>query len=252
MKLIEYQKKNKKVNALIGIPVLLEKSKNKDIVIDNYIKDSFAIDNYIVKKNRLPFNLLIEYNKHYCLVTGCGVSSAELVNAKEFTLTKKEQIKYKYLLNYIFNNKYPDKEKCTKQMNLNDMNYIDYQEYCKKVFNTQINDLFELIIEHIKIDYPLYNSIYEKLNLIKNSNEFNSLPLEISNEEARKGSISKTIIIKQLFIMLKCNSKNANLEKLNETVKFNNRVGRISGVNIASATIINRSVTGLKEIKYEF
>ena len=104
MKLIEYQKEGKNINALIGIPVLLEKSKNKDIAIDNYIKESFSIDDYIVKKERLPFNLLIEYKKHNCLITGCGISSAELVNAEESTLSKKEQIKYKYLLKYIFNN----------------------------------------------------------------------------------------------------------------------------------------------------
>lgn len=252
MKLIEYQKEGKNINALIGIPVLLEKSKNKDIAIDNYIKESFSIDDYIVKKERLPFNLLIEYKKHNCLITGCGISSAELVNAEEFTLSKKEQIKYKYLLNYIFNNKYSNKEKYLKQNNLNDMNHIDYKELCNKVFNTQINDLFELIIEHIKTDYPLYNSIYEKLNLVKESNEFNNLPLEISNDEARKGSISKALIIKQLFIMLKCNPTNANLEKLNKTVKFNNRVGRINGVNVITATIVNKSITGLKERKYEF
>ncbi len=252
MKLIEYQKKNKKINSLIGIPVLLEKNKNKEKLIDNYIKKAFSIDNYIVKKAKLPFNLLLNYKNHNCIITGCATASAELVNAKEFTLTKKEQIEYKYLLNYIFNNKYPNKEKYLKENKLNDMNYIDYQEHCKKVFNSQINNLFTLIIERIKTNYPLYNSIYEKLNLVKNSKEFANLPLEISNEEARKGNISKTIIINQLFIMLKCNPTNVNLERLNKTVKFNNRVGRTSSVNITSATIINKSVTGLKERKYEF
>ena len=52
--------------------------------------------------------------------------------------------------------------------------------------------------------------------------------------------------------MLKCNPTNANLEKLNKTVKFNNRVGRINGVNVITATIVNKSITGLKERKYEF
>jgi len=70
-------------------------------------------------------------------------------------------------------------------------------------------------------------------------------------EASKKGNISKVIIIKRLFTMLKCNSSNANLEKL-KTLKFGERVGRISGKNITSATIINKSVTGLKVRKYEF
>jgi len=95
----------------------------------------------------------------------------------------------------------------------------------------------------------MYESISNKLNLVKESNEFYNLALE---DKLDKNSISKVDAIKQLFIMLKCNSTNANLEKLNGTTKFSSRVGRLSGVNVSTATIINKSITGLKERKYEF
>ena len=252
IKLIEYKKKNKNIHALIGIPILLEKSNDKKIQIDNYIKQSLKIDNYTIKRNRLPFNLLISYRNQLVSVAGCSIASAELSNATQFTLKKSEQIKYKYLLNYIFNNKYPEYEKYIKAHKLKNINYNEYINYCNNIFNFEINELFDFIINCISTKYPLYNSIYNKLKMVKEADEFYNLPLDTTYEELRKGTISKVSIIKQLFIMLKCNSTNASLEKLNKTVKFNDRVGRISNVNVTNATIINKSVTGLKERRYEF
>lgn len=251
MKLIEYKKRNKTINALIGIPILLLQSKDKEKQIDNYIKKSFKIESYTIKKDKLPFNLLMNYQNQLVLITGCGVASAEIANETQFILSKQQQIKYKYLLNYVFNNKYPNKEKYLEKHNLQDMSYEEYKIYCYAIFNKEIDDLFDFIIDYMKIRYPLYESISDKLILVKESDEFYNLPLEIDYEDSKKGNISKVIIIKRLFTMLKCNSTNANLEKL-KTLKFGKRVGRISGKNITSATIINKSVTGLKVKKYEF
>ena len=245
MKLIEYQNKKKTIRTLIYIPLPLENKKNKESLIDNYIKTSLGISKYIIKKDKMPFNLLINYKNQNCLITGSG----ELANAREFVLTKKEQIKYKYLLNYIFNNKYPNKEKYLIENNLTNVDNETYKKYYYDYFDNQINELFDFIIDYIKNNYPLYESISNKLNLVKESNEFYYLTLE---DKADKNSISKVDVIKQLFIMLKCNSTNANLEKLNGTTKFSSRVGRLSGVNVTTATIINKSITGLKERKYEF
>ncbi len=252
MKLIKYQKKNKLVYALIGIPILYESSKDKKIVIDNYIKQSFDIDSYIIEKPKIPFNTLIEYKKQKFLITGCGIASAELINATEFILSKSVQDKYKYLLNYVFNKKYPNMENYLKNSNINIENYNEFKSYCKKIFNEQAIDLFKYIIEYISINCPLYDKIAKNLSLVQDSGEFYNLPFEVSIDEERKGLISKTIILNQLFVLLKCNSKNANLSKLSKTIKFSDRVGRLEKINVKTGTIITKSVTGLKVRRYEF
>lgn len=252
MKLIKYQKQNKVVYALIGIPILYESSKDKKIVIDDYIKQSFDIDSYIIEKQKIPFNTLIEYEKQKFLITGCGIASAELINATEFILSKSVQDKYKYLLNYVFNKKYPNMENYLENSNINIENYNDYKFYCQTIFNEQAIDLFKYIIEYISSNCPLYGKIAENLSLVQDSGEFYNLPFDVSIDEERKGLISKTIILNQLFVLLKCNSTNANLSKLNKTIKFSDRVGRISGKNVKTGTIITKSVTGLKERRYEF
>ena len=218
----------------------------------NYIKESFDIGSYIVEKQKIPFNTLIEFEKQKFLITGCGVASAELSNATEFILSKSIQKEYKYLLNYLFNKKLPDMEKFLENNDIYIENYTEYKNYFKTIFNDQSIDLFEYIIKYININYPLYDKIAENLFLVKDSGEFFNLPFDISIEEERKGLISKVFVLNQLFILLKCNSTNANLSKLDKTIKFSDRVGRIAGKNVKTGTIITKSVTGLKERRYEF
>lgn len=252
MKLIKYKKGAKTIKSLIGIPLLLECSKNSSEKIDNYIKESFNIKDYIVEKEKLPFNLLISFENQNFYITGCGVSSAELVNAHEFIFSKQDQIKYKYLLNYIFNHKYPDKDKYLENSNCVDKQSADLFEVCKIDFNSLINELFDYIICYIKNNYHIYDSITEKLMKVKNSGEFYNLPFEVETDNDKDKSISKIYVIKELFKMLSCSPTNANLEQLNKSAKFSDRVGRINGRNISSATITYKSVTGLREYTYEF
>ena len=55
-------------------------------------------------------------------------------------------------------------------------------------------------------------------------------------------------IIQELFKMLHCNSVNANLSEFG----LGDRIGRLSGYNITDGIIISKSVTGIRESKYEF
>ena len=48
--------------------------------------------------------------------------------------------------------------------------------------------------------------------------------------------------------MLHCNSVNANLKEFG----LGDRMGRLSGCNVTEGTLIHKSVTGIKEQKYEF
>ena len=133
-----------------------------------------------------------------------------------------------------------------KKYNLN-INYNNKQ-YWNNVFNEQINEFFKYLLNLVKEKYPLFKGEIEKLSLVEESHEFANLPL-IDND-----NISKKEVIIQMLKMFKANSENANLEKLNKTCKFSNRVGRKNGNNINSFILYNKSVTGLKEdeLDYEF
>ena len=238
MKLISYQKNKKLKNILIGIPIILDKNKNSDELINKYIKKNLNCDNYEVLINKIPFNIEINYNNQSCIISGCGIGAAEVVNNTQFKLSKEDQIKYKYLLNYIFNKMYPSS---------NDMfEYRDkLREYYKKEFDKQINQLYDLIIEKIKKYYPLYDRIANNLELVKN--DFYNLNLLDDSE-----NISKINVVKELFSLTKSSPTNADLSKFKTTINFSDRTGRTGGKNIQSGTFINKSVTGLWERKNEF
>ena len=83
-------------------------------------------------------------------------------------------------------------------------------------------------------EYPLFAKeiikIKENLNLSK-----------LTLEDKKK-------VIIELFKLFHCNSVNANLSSYN----LGDRIGRLSGNNITTGVIINKSVTGIKESFYEF
>lgn len=252
MMLINYKNGKINENALIGIPYLLVCQNDSNLYIDQYIKDSLGCTEYRVLKSQIPFNILIKYKKQLCSITGCGVKAAEVINATEFKLKREEIIKYNDLLNFIFNNEYPDKNKFIKDDIIKSKftNRDDYKNYCEDIFNQQIDELFKLIIKKASTDYPLYENVFDKLCKVDEENVFNNLNLV--NKNINDKNISKKQVILELFKMLKFNSTNANLEKLKCSVKFNDRVGRNPGINIKNGIFIYKSVTGLRERKYEF
>lgn len=243
MQLIKYNKNNKENKALIGIPISICYKNNKDI-INNYIMKSFNIDNYDILIDKIPYNIEVIYNNHLKIITGCGISSSELVNAIQFRLKREEQIKYKYLLNFIFNNKYPffEEQYKTKFKTIDEFKY-----HFNNVFDNQINELYDLFIIKVKKYYPTFESIASKLELARN--DFYLLNLE---EKNKKENIDKKDIIKELFKITKFASSRDNLSKFKSSVKFSERMSRSSKISIRSGIIINKSVTGLWEKKYEF
>lgn len=241
MALIKYNKKTK----LIGIPIQLCVKKDKDNQITNYIKTGLNINDYTIIKTDIPLNQPMIYKRQKVEITGCGLKGAEVINATELQFTRAEQEKYKYLLNFIFNNHYPA---YNKELNIS---YDEFKSKCEEQFDILINDLFNDILEKISKHYYLYNSIYNNLLIVNNNNEFKELQLE-NDKTIKTKQISKVQVIKELIQLLKYSSDNADLELLSKTVKFSDRVGRKSGTNIDHATLITQSVTGLKERTYEF
>ena len=251
--LVKYLKKDKEIKKLINIPVVLTKQKNSKDIINNYIKDELKCDNYEILIEKIPINTEIIYSNQNTNLVG----STEVSNNVQFKLKRTEQIKYKDLLNFIFNSHYPV---CTKEKdkylydNIEFDSYDLFKEYILKEFNNQINNFYDLILNIMEKYYPLYESELERLKEVNTSGEFNNLQLINLDEKSKTkdNEITKVEVIKEIFKMLKCNSVNANLKKLNKTIKFSDRVGRKNSITIKKGTLICKSSTGLKEKKYEF
>ena len=124
-------------------------------------------------------------------------------------------MKWKYALNRILNNKE------------NNLNESEYKENLIEILNylLQLNDY-----------YPLFDN---EIIQIKKYVEKNYQNLIIKDFEK---------IIKQLLIVYKCSSENANLKEFG----LKDRIGRLTGKVISEGTIIYKSITGIREKKYEF
>ena len=107
----------------------------------------------------------------------------------------------------------------------------DKQQYIEDT-KKHINEIYEFLI-NLDI-FPLFNN---EINKIKNQLNFSNLELEHQKK-----------VVKELFKLYHCNSVNANLSEFG----LGNRIGRLSGNNITSGIIISKSITGIRESKYEF
>ena len=244
MVLVKYVEKGKEKNKLIGIPIMYTVCKNKEEFIDSYIKETIKTNEYKILKDKIPFKSLIYYENQLCYIVG----STEVINAVELKISKNNLIKYKYLLNFICNNKYPSYKKVdSKEIKRFNLNIRENNiKYWYGIFNEQINAFFDELLSIMEKKYPLFKNELEKFKNVQNKDEFYLLPLY------DKEKISKKEVIIQILKMLKSNSENANLKELNKTEKFSDRVGRKCNKNINYGIIYNKSVTGLKEDSYEF
>lgn len=106
----------------------------------------------------------------------------------------------------------------------------------KKQYLSDAENYSNEIIDFL-VNLNLYPLLKKKLDKIKSTLNFDNLNLD-----------QKKKIIMELFKMYHCNSKNANLSEFG----LGDNVGRMSGNNITSGTIISKSVTGIWESQYEF
>lgn len=199
--LIECKRKNK----IIGVPIINYKTNT----VANYLSEILKTKDYKIIKEIIPFNVELKYKNHDVCFTG----NSEMMNNHQLKIKKKDMIKYKYLLNYIFNN---------STYNLN-----------KETINDLANDLINYLI-NLKSEYPLYK---DKLQMIKDKGIIYDLPLQ-----------EKITYIKKIIIMLSAGKTNSDLKDIGLT----DREGRIIFSNVEHGCIIFKSVTGIWEDKYEF
>lgn len=205
---------NESKMKIIGLPMALA-ARNNDDEINDYIKTQINLkknSTFKIKKYSIPFETEIIYNNQNVFIKGYSIGH------KNCEISNAIQLKIA-----------KDKMKHWKyalQYLLNDKKqYIDFAE-------KYINEIYDFLIS---LDlFPLFN---KELDKIRNKVNFEDLTLDQQKK-----------ITKELFKMLHCNSVNANLSEFG----LGDRIGRLSGYNITDGIIISKSVTGIRESKYEF
>ena len=222
---VKYTKRNKIIQKMIGIPILIDTQSNNDTkVINSYIKNLLNLENdtiisYVLdhenKILKIPFYTKIKWNDQICSLVGAS-DNIEVCNARELKIDKINLNKWKYTLNILFN----------KKKKSDSFDYNKYENDLKEILN--------YIYEKISTEYKLYFNLTDELKDI-----INESLISIGYEE-------KAII--ELLKLLKFNSKYSNFKYLKHTSTF----GRKNERTIDHATLITQSVTGLKERTYEF
>lgn len=208
---------------LIGIPMQIAKTEYRDPNIKvNYIKQHLKIsniDDFEIKLDKIPFESLYNHKGQEVYIKGYSTANknCEISNAYQLKLNRDNMRKYSKLLHIILNNYSIEKlEDYTIEIAINEaIDFIRLLYEMKKKF-----PLFEREIEKVEESINLDNCTFEEL--------------------------SKIII--EILKMYHCNSSNANLKEFG----LGDRMGRLSGVNIESNKFTFKSITGLKERKYEF
>lgn len=221
---VKYKEKEQIKQRLIGIPIYIAVKKNKEEVI-NYIAELLKIkdrNSIEIVKDKIPFNTIMNWNGCICSLVGAPREGKKVAvcNCKEFNIEKGKQREWKYALNRLFNSKRADK--------IDDI-----------IYDKQLAEILYYIINKIEIEYELYRDLLPKLKQYISDNTIQAMNIE-----------EKEKVLFELFKMLKFNSTNANLKVIDSNAP--SEFGRITDRTIEHAIIINKSITGLKERKYEF
>lgn len=205
---------NNNQRKIVGLPIVIN-SRNDMNKINNYIKTQISLrknSTFSIMKSSIPFETEMIYNSQNVFIKGYSISH------KNCEISNATQLKIS-----------KDKMKNWKyafQYLLN--NKKEYIEYAKKY----ANEIYDFLI-NINL-FPLFNKEIDKIR-----NEFNFENLSLDDQKK---------IINELFKMYHCNSTNANLTEFG----LGDRIGRLSGNNITSGVVISKSVTGIRESRYEF
>ena len=205
---------NNNQRKIVGLPIVIN-SRNDMNKINNYIKTQISLrknSTFSIMKSSIPFETEMIYNNQNVFIKGYSISH------KNCEISNATQLKIS-----------KDKMKNWKyafQYLLN--NKKEYIEYAKKY----ANEIYDFLI-NINL-FPLFNKEIDKIR-----NEFNFENLSLDDQKK---------IINELFKMYHCNSTNANLTEFG----LGDRIGRLSGNNITSGVVISKSVTGIRESRYEF
>ena len=216
--LIKINKKGKESQRLVGFPIYLI-NKSEDI-INNYYKKLLNLsnnDSFELGKKHIPFFSIINWDNQIGSLVGAS-ETIEVCNAIEFNFDKNFMKTHKYTLKKVYDKKY------TKDV-------ANYEH--------NLDEIITYIVDKIESKYHLYSNLISDLKDMVNYRNYEIYDIK-----------TKENIIKQLFNLLKFNSTNANFKFLNQ--KYSSAFGKKNHRIIEHATIISKSVTGIRESRYEF
>ena len=211
--LVKYKEKTK----LIGIPInIAVKSVKDNLVKVNFIKEHLKLkgnEDVTILKDKIPYEIELLYKNQNVYVKGYSIKN----KVCEISNARQLKIKKDYMI------------KWSKALAYMLNNIKEYEADALKYSDDIIKYLLSL-----ESEYTLFANEIKK---IKASLDLSVLTLQ-----------DKQKIIIELFKLFHCNSVNANLSAYN----LGDRIGRLSGNNITTGIIINKSSTGIKESFYEF
>ena len=160
---------------------------------------------------------MINFKGQLVIIKGYSIAkkNSEVSNAVELKISKNLQIKWKYTLNRLLNNKTSSEDDNNYKKNL--IEFLYYLLQSKRL-------------------YPLFEN---EINLIEEVVKSNILTFNL--EELGK-------VIKELLVIYNCTSENGNLSQF----ELKDRIGRLSGKALTEGKITYKSITGIKEKTYEF
>lgn len=217
--MLQFEKKGKQQQRLVGVPIYLTKSNELDMI--NYLKKLLKISDHdsckIISKP-LPFYSLINWAGQIGYLVGAS-NTIELCNGKEFQYDKEFYKENKYALNKIFNN---------KDYKISDQRY-----------DISLDAIIKYIINKIEKEYNLFHNLIPTLKNMVDCENLDNYTIK-----------DKENIIRQLTKMLNCKSENANFKFLSPN--FSSAFGKKNDRIISECQILNKSITGIKETYYEF
>ncbi len=220
---VKYTKKGQKSQRMIGMPVYYKTlEKKQPLMKDEYIRKTLKLsleDTFEIVTSPIPFYSEFNWNGQVCALVGAS-DKVEVCNAKQFQLTSNEMRHYKLMLSRLLNGR--------KKL-------ID-----DAVYSRYLSDFIDLIINKVEKEYVLYQNLVSDMKIM----------FSIKDEEVKLEIEAKEKVIIQLLKLLKCDSDTANLKFLDNS--YSMAFGKKNGRIIDHATIINKSVTGLRSRRNEF
>ena len=207
---------NNDKKKIIGIPLQIAvKSKKDNQAKTEFIREHLKLkenDTLIIEKDKIPFETEIIYKNQKVYIKGYSTSN------KKCELSNANQLKLS--------------KECMKKWKKALAYIINNKKEYEIDANKYSSDILNYLLS-LEDNYPLFAK-----DILKIKEKLNSSNLTLED--------NKKIII-ELLKLFHCNSVNANLSSYG----LGDRIGRLSGNNITTGTIINKSVTGIKETSYE-
>lgn len=219
--IIEYKKGKKITRELVGVPIMYAKNSDEKEIVEYFEKLTGGREiRFLVKKINKYQRINYENN-----LFGI-VASKEVNNGKQLFLNYQEQTLLSEIRGLVPKTKDETQKEKEEKQNLSGI------------------ELYNILIEKMKIEYPCFISIKKKLEEARTG--YNELPI------VNKGTnIDKNNFINEILKVLSVGSTNGNFKKFSHISNLTEREGRLTKtLQPNEIEFINTSITGMREKRY--